>query len=218
MQYTYTAQTLLGPWVKTSASVSATTTGTLAVATAALPAATTGTAYSHTLSASGGAAPYVWAVTSAALPNGLSLSSAGAISGTPTTAGTVSFTVQVTDALGQTASAQLSITTAAPVATATQLSLSAPTNWTAGASQQVTLTARTSGNAVDTSFSGTKNVTWGGTAFVASPSGATPTAAHRSPSPTARRPFTVTLVKAEPARSRPRPSGLTAGSAPQARP
>ena len=49
-----------------------------------------------------------------ALPAGLSLaSSTGVISGTPTTAGTVSFTVQVTDAANNTATKALSIAVAA---------------------------------------------------------------------------------------------------------
>jgi hypothetical protein len=52
------------------------------------------------------AAPYSWSVTSGALPAGLSLDSAtGIISGTPTAvASPATFTVQVQDALGQTAS------------------------------------------------------------------------------------------------------------------
>jgi Putative Ig domain len=70
---------------------------TLAVTTTHLPSATVGTAYSQTLTASGGTTPYTWAVTSGALPVGLSLNaSTGVISGTPTTASTpaaVQFTV-----------------------------------------------------------------------------------------------------------------------------
>ena len=79
------------------------------VATTSLPAGTTGTAYSATLAASGGVTPYTWSVSSGALPSGLNLSD-GTISGTPTTAGTSSFTVQVKDAGNFTATASLSIT------------------------------------------------------------------------------------------------------------
>jgi hypothetical protein len=85
---------------------------TLGVATASLPAGTTGTAYSQTLQASGGVAPYQWTSTGS-LPAGLSLSSAGVISGTPTATGTSQFTVTATDSgtpTPQTASASLSIT------------------------------------------------------------------------------------------------------------
>ena len=67
------------------------------VTTTTLPNATTGTAYSQTLTAFGGTAPYSWSVTSGSLPAGLALSTAGVISGTPSSVGTSTFTVQVTD-------------------------------------------------------------------------------------------------------------------------
>ena len=62
-----------------------------------------------TLTATGGKTPYMWSVSSGALPGGLALSSGGTVSGTPTTAGTFSFGVQVTDALGGKASTTGSI-------------------------------------------------------------------------------------------------------------
>src|ERR1700732_4519902 len=67
---------------------------------------------STALSATGGTAPYTWAVTMGTLPAGLTLSSSGMISGAPTTAGTFPFTVTVTDAETpvHTATASLSIT------------------------------------------------------------------------------------------------------------
>lgn len=83
-----------------------------AVTTSALPSGTVGTAYTTTnLAATGGVSPYTWTVTSASgtFPAGLTLSSAGAISGTPTAYGTFNFTVQAKDANGFTASANLSI-------------------------------------------------------------------------------------------------------------
>ena len=82
----------------------------LAVTTSSLPAGTVGSAYSATLAASGGTAPYTWSITTGSLPAGLTLAPAsGLISGTPTTAGTSGFTVQVKDANNQTATASLSI-------------------------------------------------------------------------------------------------------------
>ena len=77
---------------------------------ASLPSGTVGTAYSQTLTAGGGAAPYTYANTSGLLPAGLSLTSGGHISGTPTAAGTSSFTVTVTDATGCTGSQAYSVT------------------------------------------------------------------------------------------------------------
>ncbi len=69
------------------------------------PAGIVGAAYATTLVGTGGTAPYSFTVISGSLPAGLSLSSsAGAITGTPTTAGTFSFTAQVQDASGLKAS------------------------------------------------------------------------------------------------------------------
>ncbi len=87
----------------------------LTVTTAALPGATINVSYSTTLTASGGILPYTWAITSGSLPTGLTLnSSTGVISGTPTAAGTYSFTAQVSDTAGSApASKALSITVAA---------------------------------------------------------------------------------------------------------
>jgi hypothetical protein len=62
------------------------------------------------LQASGGTAPYTFAVTVGTLPAGLSLASDGTLSGTPTGTGTSTFTVQVTDASSVTATQSLSIT------------------------------------------------------------------------------------------------------------
>jgi uncharacterized repeat protein (TIGR01451 family) len=62
------------------------------------PAGQVGVPYSVTLTATGGTTPYTWAVNSGTLPAGLTLSSAGVLSGTPTTAGSSTFTVSVVDA------------------------------------------------------------------------------------------------------------------------
>ncbi|MBI3471600.1 MAG: putative Ig domain-containing protein, partial [Candidatus Solibacter usitatus] len=81
-----------------------------AIVTTSLPNGATATAYSQTLAASGGTAPYGWSISSGSLPPGLSLNAAsGAITGTPSAAGTSNFTALLTDALGATASRALSI-------------------------------------------------------------------------------------------------------------
>jgi len=67
------------------------------ISTTTLPNATVNIAYSQTLSPYGGKAPYTWSITSGTLPAGLTLSVDGVISGTPTTAGTSNFTIQVSD-------------------------------------------------------------------------------------------------------------------------
>ncbi|KOX27956.1 peptidase S8/S53 subtilisin kexin sedolisin [Saccharothrix sp. NRRL B-16348] len=65
-----------------------------------------GTAVSLQLSASGGTAPY--AFTATGLPAGLSISSSGLISGTPTTTGTSSVTVTATDSASREGTATFS--------------------------------------------------------------------------------------------------------------
>lgn len=80
-----------------SLTIVAPTTVTIAPASGALPPATTGSAWSQTLSATGGSAPYTW--TAHGLPAGISLNAAtGALSGTPTTAGSFTFSVTVKEA------------------------------------------------------------------------------------------------------------------------
>jgi len=63
-----------------------------------LPNGTVGVAYTQTITGSGGTAPYTFAVVSGTLPAGVVLSTAGVLSGTPTTAGTATFTIRGTDA------------------------------------------------------------------------------------------------------------------------
>ncbi len=67
------------------------------ITTSSLPAAVAGQAYSTTIGATGGAAPYDW--TASGLPAGLSIDPmSGVLSGTPTTAGSFNVTATVTDA------------------------------------------------------------------------------------------------------------------------
>ncbi|HUY33495.1 MAG TPA: DUF4214 domain-containing protein [Pirellulales bacterium] len=74
------------------------TTGTTITLTpGSLPAANIGSAYSQQLTGNGGTGPFSFAVASGALPAGITLSSGGLISGTPTATGAFHFTVQATD-------------------------------------------------------------------------------------------------------------------------
>lgn len=75
------------------------------------PTGTVGVSYTHNFPASGGVPPYSFAITSGSLPTGLNLDpSTGTVSGIPISAGTFPFTIQVTDSLSTTASANCSIT------------------------------------------------------------------------------------------------------------
>ena len=76
-----------------------------------LPPGLVGSAYSQTLTASGGSQPLTWSITAGTLPPGLSLSTNGVISGTPGAGMTVTFTVKATglDALSSEQAVHLTI-------------------------------------------------------------------------------------------------------------
>jgi hypothetical protein len=82
-----------------------------------LPDAVQGTPYSYSLLSSGGIAPIFWSISAGQLPPGVALSAAGALSGSPTSPGTYSFTAQLQDASNplQVRSVILSIRVAAPL-------------------------------------------------------------------------------------------------------
>ncbi|HMZ21961.1 MAG TPA: putative Ig domain-containing protein, partial [Blastocatellia bacterium] len=71
---------------------------TITVNPTTLPGGTAGMPYQQTLTANGGLGPYVFATTAGSLPNGLTLSPNGVLTGTPTAFGTFNFTAGVTDA------------------------------------------------------------------------------------------------------------------------
>ncbi|MBX3712347.1 MAG: putative Ig domain-containing protein [Lysobacter sp.] len=104
---------------------------TITVDPATLPDTTAGLAYSQTIAANGGVGPYSFAVTAGALPNGLTLSSSGALSGTTTTSGTFNFTVTATDTYGQTASRAYTVVVAVPTISLNPATLPAGTAGTA---------------------------------------------------------------------------------------
>ena len=82
----------------------------LNLSTTSLNGGTVGAVYNQTLTAVGGTTPYTWSIVTGSLPAGLSLnSSTGVITGTPTTAGTSNFNLQVRDNAGTTTSKALTI-------------------------------------------------------------------------------------------------------------
>jgi hypothetical protein len=104
--------------VRATDSVGATTTqaysitvnAALAVSPATLPATTVNTVYSQTIIATGGSGAITFDVSAGSLPPGLSLSGAGALTGTPTSAGAYSLTVMATDSVGATATRGYTLT------------------------------------------------------------------------------------------------------------
>lgn len=77
---------------------------------AQLKSGTVSVVYSTAISAQSGTAPYSFAVTAGVLPTGLSMSSAGVISGTPSVAGTFSFEITTTDGSSATGTQAFQIT------------------------------------------------------------------------------------------------------------
>ncbi len=100
---------------------------TIVVNPATLPNTTAGLAYSQTISATGGVAPYSFSVTVGSLPTGLTLSTGGALSGTTTASGTFNFTVTARDANNQPATRAYTVVVAVPTLSLTPGTLPAGT-------------------------------------------------------------------------------------------
>ncbi len=117
---------------------------TLSITTTSLPNGQEGSAYTATLSATGGTTPYTWSLTSGSLPAGLSLNaSTGAIAGTPTaTANAAPLTFKLVDSSSpaQTKSVGLALTIAASAPTLSITTTSLP-NGQVGSAYTATLSA-----------------------------------------------------------------------------
>ena len=124
-----------------SAPLSQAISSAIVIAPVSLPNPVRGTAYSQTITASGiPAGPYTFTVSAGTLPPGLTLATSGLLSGTPTTPGAFSFTVEAANGPGP--ASQAYSVTVAPSATTTALAV-APNPSTLD--QSVTLTATVSG-------------------------------------------------------------------------
>lgn len=87
-----------------------------------LPRGTKGTDYFLSFDSSGGTPPHTFARTSGSFPSGVSLNSNGNLSGRPSSSGSFSFSIRVTDAGGRTSEKEFALEIVDPVAiTTTQL-------------------------------------------------------------------------------------------------
>ena len=123
---------------------SVTVSNALTVSTSSLPAAYSGTAYSQTLAAAGGSGTgYTWSLSAPGnlASFNLSLSAAGAITGTPSSSGTATFTAKVTDSASNTATAPLTITVYNALTLPAPNPSSLPSTGTTGAAYTGTITA-----------------------------------------------------------------------------
>ncbi len=118
----------------------------LTITTPSLPSGTVGVLYSQILAATGGIAPYTWALSLGTLPGGLTLNpSTGLISGTPTAianATPLAFKVSDSSSPAQTTNVNLTLTISSPVLTITKTSLASGQVGT-GYSQTLTATGGT---------------------------------------------------------------------------
>ena len=101
---------------------STTSASSVSITSTTLPDAPTGLSYGQTLTATGGTAPYKWSIASGTLPNVVSLSDGGIISGIPTTPTTFpattpvyTFTVKVADSAASPATTTKSFTISTPI-------------------------------------------------------------------------------------------------------
>jgi hypothetical protein len=90
---------------------------TITLNPSSLPDGTVGLAYNQTITVEGSSDSFSFAITSGALPAGLTLSSDGVISGSPIAAGSFSFTVTATNASGCAGSREYTISVNCPTIT-----------------------------------------------------------------------------------------------------
>ena len=102
-QFVFSVRVSDGSGRSATASFAATTVNALRVLTANLPEVEPGSAYLATLEVTGGTSPYRWTVVEGQLPTGLTLSSSGVVTGTPSGGSPTSVVVEAADSSGRVA-------------------------------------------------------------------------------------------------------------------
>lgn len=140
------------------------------------PAATLGATYSYQLTAAGGTTPYSWSVNSGTLPPGVTLSSNGLLSGTPTLPGSYAFTVNVIDANKGIATTPITLTVATGV-----LKMTAPTAAALPSAAPGGTTSAMLGTVTVSDARGITGATWTATVSTTAPSTGIGTGAQTIP-------------------------------------
>ncbi|HNG34796.1 MAG TPA: Ig domain-containing protein, partial [Blastocatellia bacterium] len=110
--------------------------GTISATPASLTNATLGTGYTQALTGTGGTAPYTFALTSGALPTGMSLTQSGTLQGSPNATGTFNFTVTITDVNGCSGTKAYSLLVNAGACTTTAITVTSNADTGAGTLRQ----------------------------------------------------------------------------------
>jgi hypothetical protein len=118
----------------------------LGVITTSLPEGTNGLEYSQTLIADGGQTPYVWKLASGSLPKGLTLTTAGLLSGEPAVGGTFNFTVEVVDADSAVSTQPLTLDIYTPDHTPPTITITSPKTGTKTSNEVVNVTGTAKDN------------------------------------------------------------------------
>ncbi len=85
----------------------------LSLVTTSIPSATAGSSYTVALAGNGGQPPYFWSFGRSSLPKGFSINANGQVTGTPTSAGSYTFNVVLSDSLKDNVTGALTLTVAA---------------------------------------------------------------------------------------------------------
>jgi trimeric autotransporter adhesin len=175
---------------------------------ATLPGGTTGTAYSQTVTAAGGTAPYTYALSSGTLPAGLTLNpGTGVLSGTPTTAGPYSFAITATDANSFTGTQSYTLTISQGTSTITWATPAAITYGTALGATQLDASSPVAGGFTYSPIAGT--VLTAGTHTLT----ATFTPTNTTDDTTATATVTLMVNQAKPTITWATPAAIAAGTA-----
>ncbi|MEZ5354203.1 MAG: putative Ig domain-containing protein, partial [Bryobacteraceae bacterium] len=124
---------------------------TLSITTSCpLPDASQGQPYSAALTADGGTPPFTWQIARGALPGGIALSPGGQIAGAPSSAGSASFALRVTDSRALSAEKECALRVLAPFRLSpSSMLFRAPSGGEPVAPQIVHLVAEPSGQSWD---------------------------------------------------------------------